>query len=90
MMSQVVPQIFVIDEEAESATLTRWYTTPGTLLDGLAPTLSTWDIEFACSNGIDDAAETGPMKMDGGKTSEMELFFPRLPISGSFREVRTD
>lgn len=32
---------------------------------------------------MEEAAEAGPMRMDGGKTREMELFFSRLPISGN-------
>lgn len=36
---------------------------------------------------MDEAAETGPMKMDGGKTREIELLFSRLPISRNCRDV---
>lgn len=49
------------------------------------PTLNTCDIELACSSEMDEAAETGPMKMDGGKTREVELLFSRLPI---FRKLQ--
>lgn len=36
---------------------------------------------------MDEAAETGPTKMDGGKTREMELFLSRLPISRNYQDV---
>lgn len=36
---------------------------------------------------MDEAAETGPMKMDGGKTREVELPFSRLPISRNYRDA---
>lgn len=36
---------------------------------------------------MEEAAETGPMKMEGGKTREVELLFSRLPISRNYRDV---
>ena len=53
--------------------LTRLYSKPGTLPEGLAPTLNTCDIESICSNVTVEAAEAGPMKMEGEKTREMGI-----------------
>lgn len=36
---------------------------------------------------MEEAEETGPMKMDGGKTREVALPFSRLSISINYRDV---
>ena len=70
MISQAVSAIFEMHDETESLRERRWYVTPSTLAEGLAPTLSTWVMEFRVRNGRDDAAEHGPRNKDGGRTRE--------------------
>ena len=67
--------------------LTRLYSKPGTLPEGLAPTLNTCDIESICSNVTVEAAEAGPMKMEGEKTREMGIYLSRLPVFVNHRGI---
>lgn len=70
MTVHAVSQTLAMEDEGESLSDTRWYVTPSTLLEGLAPTLSTVVMAFVVRNCFEDAAEQGPKYNEGGSMSE--------------------
>ena len=75
MISQAASAIFEMEDETESLRESRWYVTPSTLADGLAPMLKTWVMEFRVRNSWDEATEHG---LDTRMEEEQEKLDPEV------------